>query len=147
MFSVFSLVLDQDVQPKLALTYPELYKKLAKGRSLSFKTFFMWVLISIYQGGIIMYGALLLFEDKFIHIVSISFTSLILTELLMKKDEIFERGAREPNGASISGSGSDQLAARSALSPQFRQSRRLPGARLPASSKAEEHGGLFTFDD
>ncbi|XP_072142121.1 probable phospholipid-transporting ATPase IIB isoform X2 [Dermacentor andersoni] len=83
MFPVFSLVLDQDVEPKIALTYPELYKELSKGRSLSFKTFFIWVLISIYQGGIIMYGALLLFEDEFIHIVSISFTSLILTELLM----------------------------------------------------------------
>ncbi|XP_077542418.1 putative phospholipid-transporting ATPase IIA isoform X3 [Haemaphysalis longicornis] len=83
MFPVFSLVLDQDVEPKTALTYPELYKELSKGRSLSFKTFFVWVLISIYQGGIIMYGALLLFEDEFIHIVSISFTSLILTELLM----------------------------------------------------------------
>ena len=34
-------------------------------------------------GGIIMFGALLLFEDDFIHVVSISFTSLILTELLM----------------------------------------------------------------
>lgn len=83
MFPVFSLVLDKDVSPKIALTYPELYKELSKGRSLSFKTFFIWVLISIYQGGIIMYGALLLFEDEFIHIVSISFTSLILTELLM----------------------------------------------------------------
>ncbi len=30
-----------------------------------------------------MFGALLLFEDDFIHIVSISFTALILTELLM----------------------------------------------------------------
>ena len=30
-----------------------------------------------------MYGALLLFEDDFIHIVAISFTALILTELLM----------------------------------------------------------------
>ncbi|KAJ8962844.1 hypothetical protein NQ318_001244 [Aromia moschata] len=83
MFPVFSLVLDQDVSPEIALTYPELYKELAKGRSLSFKTFFMWVLISIYQGGVIMYGALLLFEDEFIHIVAISFTSLILTELIM----------------------------------------------------------------
>nr|CAH7743293.1 unnamed protein product [Callosobruchus chinensis] len=83
MFPVFSLVLDQDVSPEIALRYPELYKELAKGRSLSFKTFFMWVLISIYQGGVIMYGALLLFEDEFIHIVAISFTSLILTELIM----------------------------------------------------------------
>lgn len=30
-----------------------------------------------------MYGALLLFESEFVHIVAISFTSLILTELLM----------------------------------------------------------------
>lgn len=30
-----------------------------------------------------MYGALLLFEDEFIHIVAISFSSLILTELIM----------------------------------------------------------------
>jgi phospholipid-translocating ATPase len=50
MFPVFSLVLDKDVSGKIALTYPELYKELSKGRSLSFKTFFMWVLISIYQG-------------------------------------------------------------------------------------------------
>lgn len=83
MFPVFSLVLDQDVSAEIALTYPELYKELAKGRSLSYKTFFMWVFISIYQGGVIMYGALLLFEDEFIHIVAISFTSLILTELIM----------------------------------------------------------------
>ena len=30
-----------------------------------------------------MYGALLLFDDEFIHIVAISFSALILTELLM----------------------------------------------------------------
>lgn len=83
MFPVFSLVLDKDVSANIALTYPELYKDLSKGRSLSFKTFFIWVLISIYQGGVIMYGALALFEDEFIHIVTISFTALILTELIM----------------------------------------------------------------
>eukprot|EP00794_Sanderia_malayensis_P019164 gene19164-21084_t len=83
MAPVFSLVLDEDVSDEIALRYPELYKDLVKGRILSFKTFFLWLLISIYQGGIIMFGALLLFEDDFIHIVSISFTALILTELLM----------------------------------------------------------------
>ncbi|XP_076448860.1 putative phospholipid-transporting ATPase IIB isoform X2 [Babylonia areolata] len=83
MYPVFSLVLDKDVSADIAMTYPELYKDLTKGRSLSFKTFFIWVLISMYQGGIIMYGALLLFEEDFIHVVSITFTSLILTELLM----------------------------------------------------------------
>ncbi|KAK6491592.1 putative phospholipid-transporting ATPase IIB isoform X2 [Huso huso] len=83
MFPVFSLVLDQDVKPETALLYPELYKDLTKGRSLSFKTFLIWFLISVYQGGILMYGALLLFESEFVHVVSISFTALILTELLM----------------------------------------------------------------
>ncbi|XP_061520246.1 probable phospholipid-transporting ATPase IIB isoform X3 [Phycodurus eques] len=83
MFPVFSLVLDQDVKPEMALLYPELYKDLTKGRSLSFKTFLVWVLVSVYQGGILMYGALLLFELEFVHVVAISFTALVLTELLM----------------------------------------------------------------
>uniref|UniRef100_A0A8C6WY41 Phospholipid-transporting ATPase n=1 Tax=Neogobius melanostomus TaxID=47308 RepID=A0A8C6WY41_9GOBI len=83
MFPVFSLVLDQDVKPEMALLYPELYKDLTKGRSLSFKTFLIWVLISVYQGGILMYGGLVLFESEFVHVVAISFTALILTELLM----------------------------------------------------------------
>ena len=50
MFPVFSLVLDKDVPGRIALTFPELYKDLAKGRSLTYKTFFIWCLISIYQG-------------------------------------------------------------------------------------------------
>ncbi|GAB1287249.1 Phospholipid-transporting ATPase [Apodemus speciosus] len=73
MFPVFSLVLDKDVK----------WKSPCWGRPLSYKTFLIWVLISIYQGSTIMYGALLLFESEFVHIVAISFTSLILTELLM----------------------------------------------------------------
>lgn len=36
-----------------------------------------------FLGGVIMYGALILFEDEFIHIVAISFSALILTELIM----------------------------------------------------------------
>uniref|UniRef100_A0A671EZL0 Phospholipid-transporting ATPase n=1 Tax=Rhinolophus ferrumequinum TaxID=59479 RepID=A0A671EZL0_RHIFE len=83
MFPVFSLVLDKDVKSEVAMLYPELYKDLLKGRPLSYKTFLIWVLISICQGSTIMYGALLLFESEFVHIVAISFTSLILTELLM----------------------------------------------------------------
>jgi len=83
MLPVFSLVLDKDVTGQIAITYPELYKELTKGRDLTYKTFFIWVLISIYQGGTIMFGALLLFEDEFIHVVAISFTALILTELVM----------------------------------------------------------------
>ena len=55
MFPVFSLVLDKDVPGRIALTFPELYKDLAKGRSLTYKTFFIWCLISIYQGKCIKY--------------------------------------------------------------------------------------------
>jgi len=37
---------------------------------------------SVYQGGMIMLLAIVLFEDSFINIVSITFTALILAELL-----------------------------------------------------------------
>ncbi|CAI4223113.1 unnamed protein product [Auanema sp. JU1783] len=83
MLPVFSLVVDRDVTATNALTYPELYKELGKGRSLSYKTFCIWVLISLYQGAVIMYGALLVFDADFIHVVSISFSALIVTELIM----------------------------------------------------------------
>ncbi|CAI5439375.1 unnamed protein product [Caenorhabditis angaria] len=83
MLPVFSLVVDRDVTAASALRYPELYKELGKGRSLSYKTFFIWVLISLYQGAVIMYGALLVFDADFIHVVSISFSALIVTELIM----------------------------------------------------------------
>lgn len=49
-FPVFSLVLDTDLKGYLALQTPELYKELTKGRSLSYKTFLVWVLVSVYQG-------------------------------------------------------------------------------------------------
>ncbi|KAF1805932.1 hypothetical protein V8B55DRAFT_1487212 [Mucor lusitanicus] len=85
---VFSLVLDQDVSEEIAMMYPELYKDLTKGRSLSYRTFFTWLLISVYQGGAIMILSIILFEDEFIHIVAISFTALIFNELLMVALEI-----------------------------------------------------------
>ncbi|PPR03047.1 hypothetical protein CVT24_012435 [Panaeolus cyanescens] len=88
MAPVFSLVLDRDVSEDLALVYPELYKELTKGRALSYKTFFQWLMISLYQGAAIMIMSLVLFENEFLHIVSISFTALILNELLMVALEI-----------------------------------------------------------
>ncbi|KAG0239609.1 putative aminophospholipid-translocase [Mortierella sp. GBA43] len=85
---VFSLVLDRDIREDVALTYPELYRDLTKGRSLSYKTFFSWLLISVYQGGAIMILSILLFENQFVNIVSISFTALVLNELIMVALEI-----------------------------------------------------------
>ena len=87
-FPVFSLVLDRDVSEEVAMLYPELYKEIVKGRSLNYKTFFTWILISIYQGGVIMILCILLFNDEFIRVVTITFTALILNELLMVAAEI-----------------------------------------------------------
>lgn len=81
MFPVFSLVLDEDVTERNVMMYPELYTELQKGRSLSNRTFFTWVWISLYQAGVIMLMSLVLFENSFLHVVSITFTALIAAEL------------------------------------------------------------------
>ncbi|XP_034823898.1 probable phospholipid-transporting ATPase IIB [Maniola hyperantus] len=83
MLPVFSLVLDKDLPSSTVMRNPQLYKQMTKGSQLSYKTFYIWIGISIYQGGVIMYGALVLFEEQLIHIVEISYTALILTELIM----------------------------------------------------------------
>lgn len=82
MLPVFSLVLDEDVDESKVFLYPELYKELQKGRPLSYKTFFIWLFQSVYQGGVIMILVLLLFEARFLNIVSITFTALVASELL-----------------------------------------------------------------
>ncbi|CDF33958.1 phospholipid-transporting ATPase IIA [Chondrus crispus] len=92
MFPVFSLILDEDVNEHAADTYPELYKDLQKGRSLNLKTFLIWVFKSIYQGTMIMvFSVYVLWDDEYfttLHLSAISFTSLILTELLMVAFEV-----------------------------------------------------------
>ena len=89
MVPVFSLVLDKDVKESVAMQFPELYSELQKGRELSLATFGWWMLTSTFQGGMIMVCALVLFENNFINIVSITFTVLILTELLNIAFEIY----------------------------------------------------------
>ncbi|OBA23112.1 phospholipid-translocating P-type ATPase [Metschnikowia bicuspidata var. bicuspidata NRRL YB-4993] len=86
MAPVFSLTLDQDVDVRLTKLYPELYKELTLGKSLSYKSFFMWVAISLFQGSVIQLlsqAFQTLDEEKFKAMVSISFTTLILNELVM----------------------------------------------------------------
>ena len=85
---VFSLVLDEDVSESNALKFPELYRELQKRRYLSLKTFLLWTWKALYQGGVIMLGGVLLFEQRFVHVVGITFTSLILTENLMVAVEV-----------------------------------------------------------
>ena len=43
------------------------------------KTFFIWVWMSMYQGVVIMVLSINLFEESFVRIVTITFTSLIIS--------------------------------------------------------------------
>ena len=85
---VFSLVLDEDVDRDTALKFPILYQTLQAGRSLNIKTFLIWVWKSMYQASIIMFLAVILFNDSFIIIMSITFTTLIFAELLNVVQEV-----------------------------------------------------------
>lgn len=86
MAPVFSLTLDCDIDEHLTRLYPELYRELTLGKALSYKTFFMWVLISLYQGVVIQ-----LLSQKFDGIdpstfkvmVALLFSALVYNELIM----------------------------------------------------------------
>jgi phospholipid-translocating ATPase len=97
MAPVFSLVLDRDVDESVANLYPELYAELKTGRSLSYKSFFIWVAVSIYQGGMIQGLSQLLIgvgtsepapDQTFKRMVSVSFTVLVMNELIMVVMEV-----------------------------------------------------------
>ena len=85
---VLSLVLDKDVDENLASLYPELYKELTMGRSLSYRTFFVWVFVSIYQGCLIQGLSQVLTAVEGSRMVAVSYTVLVLNELLMVAIEI-----------------------------------------------------------
>lgn len=81
---VFSLVVDRDVDERLANLYPELYKELKSGRSLSYISFFTWVLVSVYQGAVIQgLSQILMDAVSGPRLISVSFTALVINELLM----------------------------------------------------------------
>jgi len=79
---VFSIVFDEDVDLNTVIKFPNLYKILQKGRNLNTKTFLIWCFKSIYQGAVIMIGTVTLFDEEYLNIVSITFTSLVFIELL-----------------------------------------------------------------
>lgn len=104
MMPVFSLVLDRDVDESVANLYPELYAELKTGRSLSYKSFFIWVAVSIYQGSIIQGLSQLLVglpppdtpssasadsdPPLLKQMVSVSFSALVINELVMVAMEV-----------------------------------------------------------
>ncbi|KAF2746713.1 phospholipid-translocating P-type ATPase [Sporormia fimetaria CBS 119925] len=101
MAPVFSLVLDRDVDESVANLYPELYAELKTGRSLSYRSFFIWVAVSIYQGSILQGLSQFLIgttsspssahdaqDETFKRMVSLSFSVLVLNELVMVALEV-----------------------------------------------------------
>jgi phospholipid-translocating ATPase len=88
MLPVFCIVIDEDVTEETALTYPELYAELRKGRSLNMRTFWTWVFKAVYQGASIMVLCCIFFSMSLLKIVSISFSALVLTELSMLMVEV-----------------------------------------------------------
>ena len=86
---IISILLDQDVDKKNVLNFPNLYKILLKGREINLKNFLWWLSKAIIQASIIMFGCLIMFPDKlFLKIVTCSFTALVYLEILNIYTEI-----------------------------------------------------------
>jgi len=86
---VFSLLLDQDTERKHVMKYPLLYLNLLQGRELSIKVFLWWFWKSLFQAFVLMIGAIFIFGNiLFLKFATVTFTSLIFTELLMVYTEI-----------------------------------------------------------
>jgi phospholipid-translocating ATPase len=85
---VFSIVLDEDGTVSSIMKFPNLYRSLQRGRALSFTVFLWWIWKSVYQASITILLAIVLFPDSFLNIVAITFTSLIVTELLNVLTEV-----------------------------------------------------------
>jgi phospholipid-translocating ATPase len=88
MFPVFSIIFDEDVDIKIALQFPPLYRSLQKGRDLNGKTFMIWVWKAIYQGVVIILLSLALFKNIFLELETVCFTALIFTEYVMTLTEV-----------------------------------------------------------
>jgi len=82
MVPVFLLCMDTDLPMETVFRYPQLYDNLREGRTMALKALFAWTFQSIYQGGTIMVLAMYFFEDTFMNVVAITFTSLVASELL-----------------------------------------------------------------
>ncbi|OAG31003.1 phospholipid-translocating ATPase [Nematocida sp. ERTm5] len=80
---VFSIVLSKDMSKKVSRKFPELYSDISNGSVLNNSTFSTWMFMGYYQGVVIMILTLFLFESALIQLVSITFSCLVLNELLM----------------------------------------------------------------
>ena len=90
MFPVFSLVTDEDCSESVVLKFPILYSTLQKGRVLNTKTFLIWMWKSLFQGTIIMVGSVVFFHESLTNIVTITFSALIVCEILNVFSEVYK---------------------------------------------------------
>ena len=88
MFPVFSLVTDEDCTVSAVMKFPILYQTLQKGRVLSNKTFLIWIWKSIFQACVIMLGSVIFFHESLNNIVTITFSALIVCEILNVFSEV-----------------------------------------------------------
>ncbi|OIR58744.1 MAG: phospholipid-translocating ATPase [Amphiamblys sp. WSBS2006] len=77
-----SVLEDYDASLEVVMLYPELYAELTKGRLVTFKNFFQWMAMAVYQGGIIVALFFFYLGESIIDIVSISFTAVVLNAIL-----------------------------------------------------------------
>lgn len=85
---IFFIVLDQDVTWEKVKEFPALYQTLQLGRQLNFKTFMIWTWVSMAQAAVIMFVAITYFENSFVNICTITFSTLIFVEMLNVYSEV-----------------------------------------------------------
>lgn len=86
---VIALIMDEDLSFRTVKEYPQLYKEVQPGRQLSAKVFCLMIMKSVFQGAVIMYLSVILFPSSTLEIVTITFSALILTELLNTVTMVF----------------------------------------------------------
>lgn len=79
----FASILSYDIVKETAFKFPELYKEMNKKRALNLRSFATWNVVSFYQGALIILFSLHLFKKELNSIMVITFSSLIINELLM----------------------------------------------------------------
>lgn len=79
---IFSIIYSSDITRTVVMKFPELYKELSENKLLSYRHFSMWTLIAFYQGTVMMIAFYLWKQELFI-ISTLTFTSLVINELLM----------------------------------------------------------------
>lgn len=79
---VFALIWNIDIPLEQVYNYPVLYSLVQRGNDISLKVFFIWLWKSVFQAGTIFGLCILLIENSFVKIMTITFTSLIFIEFL-----------------------------------------------------------------